>query len=60
MQIAVDKNRCPENHPCPAIKFCPVGALTQKGYSAPVLDEEKCIKCKKCVMVCPMGALKAQ
>lgn len=55
--LLVDKNRCPQNHPCPAIKVCPVGALTQQGYSAPEVDMNKCIKCGKCVTFCPMGAL---
>jgi len=59
MQITVDMNRCPQNHPCPAVKVCPVGAIVQKGYDAPTIDMGKCIKCKKCVKFCPMGAIKA-
>jgi Fe-S-cluster-containing hydrogenase component 2 len=55
--LTVSKSRCPQNHPCPSIRVCPVGALSQKGYSAPVVDEDKCIKCSKCVRFCPMGAL---
>jgi Fe-S-cluster-containing hydrogenase component 2 len=57
MAIKVIKNRCPQNHPCPSIRVCPVGALTQDGYSAPTVDESKCIDCGKCVKFCPMGAL---
>ena len=28
--LVVNKNRCPQNHPCPSVKVCPVGALSQK------------------------------
>lgn len=58
MAIIVDKKRCPENHPCPSVKVCPAGALTQNGFNAPKIDESKCISCKKCVRFCPMGAFK--
>ncbi|MFA6422148.1 MAG: 4Fe-4S binding protein [Candidatus Buchananbacteria bacterium] len=55
--ITVEKYLCPQNHPCPAIRVCPVGALTQAGVEAPMVSE-KCIDCGKCVNFCPMGALK--
>lgn len=55
MQIIVDKNRCPQNHPCPAVKVCPVNALNQNGFDAPTIDQEKCIICKNCVMYCQSG-----
>lgn len=29
MAISVDLKRCPQNHHCPALKVCPVNALTQ-------------------------------
>ncbi|MCX7709473.1 MAG: 4Fe-4S binding protein [Clostridia bacterium] len=60
MKIVVEKSRCPQNHPCPSIKVCPVGAIKQNGYDAPAIEEEKCIKCKKCVMFCPMGAIQSK
>ncbi|MEA4894224.1 MAG: 4Fe-4S binding protein [Oscillospiraceae bacterium] len=56
-KIVVDKSRCPQNHSCPSIRVCPVGALSQDGFSAPVADMEKCIKCGKCVKFCPMRAI---
>jgi ferredoxin len=59
MAVSVDVSRCPQNHPCPALRACPVGALTQKGYAAPEIDAAACIDCGKCVRVCPMGALKS-
>ena len=55
--LVVKKARCPQNHPCPSIKVCPTGALTQSGYASPKVDMSKCIKCGKCVNFCPMRAL---
>jgi len=55
--MVVIKHRCPQNHPCPAVRVCPVNAIKQEGYKAPIIDQEKCIKCAKCVRFCPMGAL---
>lgn len=57
MTLNVIQSRCPQNHPCPSIRVCPVGAMTQVGFSAPKIDMDKCIKCGKCVRFCPMGAL---
>lgn len=56
--ITVNENRCPANHPCPAVNVCPVDAIIQKSYSeAPVIDQDQCIECGKCVNFCPMGAI---
>lgn len=57
MQITVDKNRCPQNHKCPAIKVCPVGAIKQEGFALPAINKETCIKCGKCIKYCPMKAI---
>lgn len=56
--LTVSKVRCPQNHRCPAVCVCPTNALTQKGFSAPEVDQEKCVRCSKCVRYCPMGAIK--
>lgn len=56
--LTVSKVRCPQNHKCPAVRVCPVNALTQNGFSAPEVDQEKCVRCSKCVRYCPMGAIK--
>lgn len=57
MPITIDKSKCPQNHPCPAIRVCSAQALTQEGYNAPEVDKEKCIECGACSNFCPMGAL---
>ncbi len=56
-KLIMVKERCPQNHKCPAVNVCPVGALSQEGMSAPTIDYEKCIKCGKCSNFCPMKAL---
>ena len=50
-------NNCPQNHKCPAVKVCPVGALSQDGFNAPKINYDKCIKCGKCSNFCPKKAL---
>lgn len=52
----INSDKCPQNHPCPAVKICPVKALTQEGFNAPTIDESKCIGCGKCVMICGKSA----
>lgn len=59
-ELVVKTERCPQNHPCPSVRICPVGALIQEGFNAPTVDNEVCIKCGKCVSFCPMGALQLQ
>jgi ferredoxin len=49
--------RCPQNHACPALRVCPVGALKQAGVSAPTVEKDKCTDCGKCTRLCPTGAL---
>lgn len=58
MKIVVDSSRCLQNHACTARAICPVNAVKQKGYRAPTIDQEKCIKCKKCIDYCAMEAIK--
>ena len=52
--IITRAERCPQNHSCPVLRSCPVGAISQHGYAAPVVDEENCIDCGKCVQLCPV------
>jgi ferredoxin len=51
-------HRCPENHPCPGVRACPVGALYQEGFSAPAVDVKTCTGCGLCVRICPYGAIR--
>mgnify|MGYP001855424003 CR=1 FL=1 len=39
LKIIIDN--CPQNHKCPAVKVCPVGALSQEGFNAPKIDYNK-------------------
>lgn len=38
LKIIVEK--CLQNHKCPAIKVCPVGALSQEGFNAPKINHQ--------------------
>ena len=55
LKIIIDN--CPQNHKCPAVKVCPVEALSQEGFNAPEINYDKCIKCGKCSNFCPKKAL---
>ena len=55
--LVVIKEKCPQNHKCPSVRVCPVGALMQEGNDAPIVNQDKCIKCSKCVVFCPKKAL---
>ncbi|MCI8623652.1 MAG: 4Fe-4S binding protein [Provencibacterium sp.] len=57
MKIIVNRQKCPQNHKCPSMAICPKNAISQKDiHSLPVVDEEKCIVCGKCMRFCPKGA----
>ncbi len=60
MAVLVRERYCPQNHRCPSVRLCPTGALTQRGFAAPVVDESKCTDCGKCTRYCPTGALRRQ
>ncbi|WP_304508754.1 ATP-binding protein [Anaerotignum sp.] len=56
--VKINLNKCPQNHRCPSVWVCPVGALTQENkFSAPKIHEDLCIGCGKCARVCPKKAL---
>ncbi len=56
-QLSLIKENCPQNHKCPSVAICPVGALTQTDFGAPEINHEKCIRCGKCATFCPKKAL---
>ena len=59
-KIIVIEDKCPQDHPCPLISICPVGAINQQGFNAPSVDPEKCIACGLCVQNCAYGAFVSQ
>jgi Fe-S-cluster-containing hydrogenase component 2 len=52
-KIKIDATKCPQDHPCPLVGICPANAITQQGFAAPQIDQEKCISCGMCAMSCP-------
>ena len=56
-KLKIIVKNCPQNHKCPAVNVCPVGALSQKDFEAPKIDYNKCIRCGKCSSFCPKKAL---
>lgn len=51
--MTVQCHHC-DNAPC--VTVCPVGALS-KGPDSILLNTDKCIGCRQCVMACPFGAI---
>lgn len=60
MALTIDKLRCPQNHRCPMIPICPVGAISQQGFGLPSIDPEKCIECGECIRHCGRQAVHKQ
>lgn len=52
MALTIDELRCPQDHRCPLIPVCPVGAISQLGDGLPAIDPQKCIECGKCIRHC--------
>ena len=51
--IAVYVQACSQNHPCPTVRSCPVGAIVQDDiYTAPRVDNELCTECGACIQAC--------
>ena len=55
--MKINPSRCPQNHKCPAMGICSVGAITQSGVGLPKIDSAKCIDCGKCISFCPRRAI---
>ena len=51
--------RCQHCEEAPCVSACLTGALQRDAVKGSVLvDEEKCMGCWTCVLVCPVGAIK--
>ena len=49
---------CRHCEDAPCIAVCPAGAVKRENPESPVLvEEEKCIGCKYCIIVCPFGVI---
>jgi len=57
MAVTINPLVCPQNHRCPIIKKCPLGAISQDGNGLPIIDETKCAECMECANYCPMRAV---
>ena len=57
IKLRIIEDNCPQNHKCPAVNDCPVGALSQKSFEVPTIDYDKYIRCGKCSNICPKKAL---
>jgi Fe-S-cluster-containing hydrogenase component 2 len=57
MAYEISEFVCPQNHRCPLIKVCPVGAISQDGQRLPVIDQKKCNECGLCKISCPLKAV---
>lgn len=58
MSVKIESNRCPQNHPCPVVRVCPTGAISQRGFAAPTIDKSRCTNCGRCVRFCAYGAFR--
>ncbi|MEW8038331.1 MAG: 4Fe-4S dicluster domain-containing protein [Candidatus Thiodiazotropha sp.] len=60
--VAVDASsvpmQCRQCEDAPCTKVCPTGAMRQaEGLGTVSLDEQSCIGCKLCSMICPFGVI---
>ena len=50
--------QCRHCEDAPCVKICPTQAMQKEGRGEAVLiEEERCIGCKWCILVCPFGAV---
>ena len=51
-------NRCRHCDPAPCMQICPTGAIYRNAeYGSVLVNEEKCISCGMCAMVCPFSTI---
>ncbi len=57
--VTIETGRCPDG--CRAcVDSCPSGALNLDGADKPVVDQEFCILCSACEVVCPQDAVRVE
>jgi len=51
--------QCRHCEAAPCVEICPTGAIRQQDEKGPVIvDQELCIGCKLCMLICPFGVLR--
>ncbi len=51
-------NRCRHCDPAPCAQVCPTGAIHRdRGLGVVLVDEDRCISCAMCAVVCPFDAV---
>ena len=51
-------NTCKNCEAAPCIKACVSGSITRNDKGSTLINQEKCIGCWSCIMVCPNGAIR--
>jgi Fe-S-cluster-containing hydrogenase component 2 len=49
---------CWHCNPCNAMENCPMEALVRNEEGLIIVDEEKCVGCRKCMETCTIGAIR--
>ena len=57
MAVSIIKARCPQNHPCPAVRVCPGRRADPEGVRRARGRSGNLHRLRKCVRACPRGAL---
>ena len=52
----VISDKCPQDHLCPCVQMCPVGAISQQDFQVPEINRDRCVYCGICADFCPYKA----